>query len=151
MIDEDNFGIFSILSGIKYGQFWYFSIHLGINCRQFWYFSTHWGVNCRRSDFGIFNTLGKNKHLLELELQTSRIRVCRSTNCTTNSLRMLYIKRDTTCNTGDVRQETWDRRHDTGDMIQKWWYKRHYRREIIQETGAILSAFNHKTFWHTTL
>ena len=57
-------------------------------------------------DFGIFNTLGKNKHYLELELQTSGIIYPHFTNCTNNSLRMLYIKRDTTHNTGDVRQET---------------------------------------------
>ena len=57
--------------------------------------------------------------------------------------------------TGGVRQETWDmsetwnRIQETGDMIQKTWYKRHHRRDMIQETGSILSAINHKTFWHT--
>ena len=70
-------------------------------------------------NFGIFNTIGKNKHNPGLELQISGITSCHSTNCATNSLRILYIKGDTTCNTGDVRQETCDRRGETGNLRQQ--------------------------------
>ena len=70
-------------------------------------------------DFGIFNTIGKNKHNPGLEIHISGITSCHSTNCATNSLRVLYIKRDTTHNTGDVRQETWDRRGETGNLRQE--------------------------------
>ena len=57
-------------------------------------------------DFLIFNTLGKNKYYIGLELQTSGITSRHSTNGATNSLNQKNIKRVKTRNTGDVRQET---------------------------------------------
>ena len=70
-------------------------------------------------NFGIFNTLGKNKYHSRLKPMTSTITFRYSTNCTANSLRLLYIKRDTKRNTGDVRQETYDRRREAGDLRQE--------------------------------
>ena len=67
---------------------------------------------------GIFNTIGKNKHYPGRD-RTSGITSRRSSNFVTNSLRILFIKRDTTRNTGDVRQETCDRRCETGDVRQE--------------------------------
>ena len=45
-------------------------------------------------NFGIFNTLGKNKHHPGLKPMTYGITSHCSTNCATNSLRHFYIKRD---------------------------------------------------------
>ena len=67
-------------------------------------------------NFGIFNTLGTNKHHPELELQTSGIISRHSTSCRPNSLRMLYVKKDTT---GDMRQETCDVRRETEELRQE--------------------------------
>ena len=69
-------------------------------------------------NFGIFNTLGKNKYHPGLETLTSGITSHCSTKCASNSLVLLYIKRDTTRNTGNLRQETCDRRRQTGDVRQ---------------------------------
>ena len=98
MIDTDNFGIFSTLSGVdNFGILAYVQALIADN------FSISAHIQALiADDFGIFNTLGKNKHYLELELQTSGIIYPHFTNCTNNSLRMLYIKRDTTRNTGDM-------------------------------------------------
>ena len=49
-----------------------------------------------------------------------------------------------------MRQDTQNRIHEAGDTVHKKTYKRHHRRDMIQETGTILYAINHKTFWHAT-
>ena len=58
MIDAENFGIFITLSGVNCGQFWYFSIRSDVNCEKY---LTHIQALIA-DDFGIFNTLLKNKH-----------------------------------------------------------------------------------------
>ena len=92
MIDTDNFGIFSTLSGVdNFGILAYVQALIADN------FSISAHIQALNADdFGIFNTLGKNKHHPGLEVQTSRFTSSHifipSTNCITNSLRILYIK-----------------------------------------------------------
>ena len=91
MIDGDNFGIIVYFQASIVDNFGILAYIQALIVDNF-------GISAHiqaliADDFSIFNTL---------ELQTSGIINPHFTNCTNNSLRMLYIKRDTTRNTGDM-------------------------------------------------
>ena len=109
----------------------------GVNCGQYWYFGAadSFGILALLQalivdNFGVFNTLGKNKHHPVFEPMTSH----QFSLLATNSLRLLFIKRDKTCDTGDVRQETCDMRSETGDLRQETGDRRQETGDVRQET-----------------
>ena len=93
----DSFGIFTLLQVLIADFFLYLSLFQELIA----------------DNYGIFNTLGKNKHHTGLEPMTSSIT---SLNCSTNSMSLVHIKRCTTRNTGDMRQDKCDWRRETGYM-----------------------------------
>ena len=92
VIDVDNFGIFSTLSGVNCGQFWYFSTLSGL--RTIW-------VYLRK-----INTIQGFSLLYQLRHQFTDNFVFKKIHNTQYSTR-------------DLRQETCDRRHETGDLRQE--------------------------------
>ena len=138
-----SFVIFSTPSGVNWGQFWYFGTLPGVKCGQLWYSSTLSGVNygkfrnfepiCRR----LLRTgfVGKNYIACPVfEPITSHITSHYSINCATNSQWSLHIKRDTTRNTGDVRQATCERKCKTIDIRQETWDRRGEIWDVRQQT-----------------
>ena len=148
----DVFVICRTLSGVNCGKFWYFGTPSGVNCRKFWYFGSTAGdncgiflyfrtlscVNCRKFWYFLHSFLKVNTST-DMNPWPTAAPSRYSTNCTTDSLQHLYIKRDTA-----HKPETWDRRHETGDVGQEmWdrrketWDKRHETGDVRRETGNV--------------